>query len=282
MNLLNISKSIEDLYSELQNSSLVTNVDLDELSTLLISSVKKRAIGKIGVAFSGGVDSALISFICSKLGLKAVLYNVGLEGSHDAIAANEVASHYKWNLKQKVVSFLEAEEVIKKVVKILPDPSVVKVGVACPELVVLEEAKKDGCDVVLTGLGSEEIFAGYQRHSESSDVHAECWKGLKAIYERDLIRDLAVSKFIGVEISCPFLDKDLIKFSMCIDPSLKIKEGVSKWVLRKAAMKIGLKEEFAFRPKKAAQYGSGFDKVITKLAKKNGFKFKKDYLESLK
>ena len=44
---------------------------------------------------------------------------------------------------------------------------------------------------------------------------------------------------------------------------------------------LGLKKEFAFRKKKAAQYGSNFDKAILKLAKKNGFKYKKEYLDYL-
>ena len=40
-------------------------------------------------------------------------------------------------------------------------------------------------------------------------------------------------------------------------------------------------EEFAWRKKIAAQYGSGFDKAMEKLAKRNKFKTKKEYLLSL-
>jgi asparagine synthase (glutamine-hydrolysing) len=39
--------------------------------------------------------------------------------------------------------------------------------------------------------------------------------------------------------------------------------------------------EIALREKKAAQYGSNFDKAIEQLAKKNGFKSKADYLKSI-
>ena len=41
-------------------------------------------------------------------------------------------------------------------------------------------------------------------------------------------------------------------------------------------------KEFAFRPKKAAQYGSNFDKAILKIAKLKGHKYKKEYLDYLK
>jgi asparagine synthase (glutamine-hydrolysing) len=47
------------------------------------------------------------------------------------------------------------------------------------------------------------------------------------------------------------------------------------------AEKLGLPKEFSWRKKVAAQYGSGVDKNIGNLAKRKGFKYKKDYLESL-
>ncbi|MDP4012946.1 MAG: asparagine synthase-related protein, partial [Candidatus Nanoarchaeia archaeon] len=62
---------------------------------------------------------------------------------------------------------------------------------------------------------------------------------------------------------------------------LKINNEMNKIVLREAAVKLGLPKEFAYRPKKAAQYGSKFDKTIQKLALKKGFEHKQDYLESL-
>ena len=54
-----------------------------------------------------------------------------------------------------------------------------------------------------------------------------------------------------------------------------------KIILREAAEFLGLKKEFAWRKKQAAQYGSNFVNGIEKLAKRKGFKMKKDYLMSL-
>jgi len=54
----------------------------------------------------------------------------------------------------------------------------------------------------------------------------------------------------------------------------------NKLILREISYDLGLKE-FAFRKKKAAQYGSNFIKALDKIAKKNGFKYKKEYLQSL-
>ena len=56
---------------------------------------------------------------------------------------------------------------------------------------------------------------------------------------------------------------------------------ILKLILRKIANELGLKKEFAFRKKRAAQYGSRFDRAILRLGKRKGFKYKKDYLKSL-
>ena len=112
-------------------------------------------------------------------------------------------------------------------------------------------------------------------------LHNECWNGLKNMWGRDLIRDFAISKHLGLELRTPFLDRDLIKIAMSIHPMFKLDKDNKKIILRESAEFIGLKHEFAWRKKQAAQYGSNFVNGIEKLARKNGFKYKKDYLQSL-
>src|SRR3989344_5051044 len=183
-------EEIIKLENELKNKPFLTNKKeiITNLLKILNNLIEKKE-GTIGIAFSGGVDSAFLSFLCSKLNKKFKLYSVGLENSKDLEHAEKIAFHYKWPIKFKILNLKEAEETIKEVVKILPDPSVVKVGVACPEYHVLKMAKEDGIKTIITGLGSEEIFAGYERHKLSKDIHKECWTGLKQVYERDLSRD---------------------------------------------------------------------------------------------
>ncbi len=67
--------------------------------------------------------------------------------------------------------------------------------------------------VLFSGLGSEELFAGYERHLKSSDINKECYNGLLNIYERDLYRDDVVTMFNNIELRVPFLDRDLISLA---------------------------------------------------------------------
>ena len=197
MDLLNLTEEVLALEKELVNKPLLTNKEekIKELSRLLLQAVEKRLQGKIGIAFSGGLDSTLLAFICFTLNKPFTLYTAGITGSSDLAWARKIASFYNWTYKEKEFTAQEAEEIIKKVVKIIPDPTVVKTGIACPEYVVLEMAKEDKIDTLLGGLGSEEIYAGYGRHKDAlkdNRVHEECWDGLKKVYENDLVRDLAV------------------------------------------------------------------------------------------
>ena len=164
-------------------------------------------------------------------------------------------------------------------------------------------AKSDGVETIFTGLGSEEIFAGYDRHAKALEslgennnennknenhspnnfkaLHEECWKGLKGMWQRDLSRDFAIAEKFGIEISAPFLEKEVIVSAMNIHPKLKLDSEHKKIILRKTAESIGLPKEFAWRGKKAAQYGSKFILGLDKLSRRNGFGMKKDYLASL-
>ena len=58
---------------------------------------------------------------------------------------------------------------------------------------------------------------------------------------------------------------------MFVDRNIPIKYKVSgsedklrKNILRKLAFNLGLNKDIAYRPKKAAQYGTGIDKILRK------------------
>ena len=258
-----------------------------ELAGRIIESIKKRIVPKFGVLFSGGVDSSLIAFACRQLKCNFTCYTVGLEGSDDIEWAQKVAKEYGFNFKFKVFTLGEFENIIKETIGILNDADIVKIGVGSVLYSAGKMALADGNRILFGGLGSEEIFAGYQRHEEAlkgndfEALHKECWSGLKNMWARDLTRDFAIAKNLGLDLRTPFLDKDVIKTAMNIHPMLKIDKNNKKIILREAAECIGLKKEFSWRKKQAAQYGSNFVNGIDKLARKNGFKLKKDYLQSL-
>ena len=239
---------------------------------------------KYGIMFSGGVDSTVIAVVCKKFNPNFTCYAVGVKSSKDLAAAKRAAKAHKLILKVKEYSLEEVEKIIKTVVGTLKKPDAVSVGVGSVVFACMELAKKDKVNLLFAGLGSEEIFAGYQRHELAKDINEECWNGLQKMWSRDLIRDYQIARHEKIGVATPFLDEEMIIAAMQVPGKYKIdkKKGVKKLVLREAALKLGVKKEFAYRKKIAAQYGSGFHKALEKIARQSGFKYVKDYLAYLK
>ena len=251
-----------------------------ELKKALINAITERIPSKrFGILFSGGIDSSLIAFIAKNINTNFICYAVGLENAADIEAAKKAAKLLNIKLKYRIYSLKQAEKLIKKVTKIV-GPDTVKVGVGCVTYSASQLAKKDKINYLFTGLGSEEIFAGYERH-KVKDINKECWNGLKQMWKRDLTRDVLIANKLKVKFSTPFLDDNLIKTAMQIPGKQKLNKTYKKVILRKISQELKLPKEIAWRKKKAAQYGSKFDRAILRIGRSKGFKFKKDYLESL-
>ncbi len=270
-----------------KNSASLPKLDNEQAVKVLKEDIEQAVKNRIpnkrfGIFFSGGVDSTLIAFLCKKHSADFVCFTVGIKGSKDLKASKLAAKELSLEHMHKTLLLEEMEPLFKKTAQILKeDLNVVNLGVGSVELAAIELAKKQNIDILFGGLGSEEIFAGYRRHETSDNINEECWKGLKTTYERDFKRDFKIAGATKTEFLTPFLDKKLIVDSMRIPGNLKISKGYKKYILREAALSLGLRKEFSFRPKKAAQYGSSFDKALEKIAKSKGFRYKKQYLKSL-
>jgi diphthine-ammonia ligase len=253
-----------------------------ETTELLHQAISKRVPQKkFGLLFSGGVDSTYLAHYFKQHGCEFTCYTAALDSEFkepaDVVSAKKVAEDLGLNLKIKKIKQSDIPKYLKKLVPLIEDSNVVKVGVALTFYVACEMAKEDGCKVIFSGLGSEELFAGYERHKKSSNINRECVSGLLKMYERDLYRDDVLTMENQLELRVPFLDSKLVKYALKIPEKYKITEGFAKWIFRQIALTEGIPHEHALRKKKAAQYGSRFDHALGKLAKEEG-KSKSSYL----
>lgn len=260
-----------------------------EVRRLTDEAIKERVEGldNFGICFSGGLDSSYIAAICKKLKANFTCYTVGFQDGQfrnpeDTLYAKQVAKHLKLSddeFKVKIFNFKEIEAIIQKTSRILQPAkvnTVVNVGVGTVEVAVHSISKHE--KIFFSGLGSEELFAGYERH-KLNPTNDECFDGLLKMYQRDLLRDSAIPRALKFSFATPFLDSELMKYSLKIPIQYKINSNGAKMILRKAAEPY--LEKYSERPKKAAQYGSNTDKAIEKLAHMGRFKTKKEYLDSI-
>jgi asparagine synthase (glutamine-hydrolysing) len=248
----------------------------------LINAVKKRVPKgvKIGVLFSGGIDSTFIAFILKKLGVDFTCYAAGAKESEDVKHAINAANIHGFKIKKIIFDNNQIKKDLPTICEIIESNNAVKVGVSIPFYYACKEAESDGVKVIFSGLGSEELFAGYKRFESSSDVNAECVYGLKQLYERDLYRDDCLTMHHGIELRLPFLDYGLIDAALSLPANLKISSSEKKIILRDAAKGFGIDESIYGRKKMAAQYGSKSDKALEMLSKDS--KGKSNYLGKIR
>lgn len=253
------------------------------LGGALQKAVAEGLAPKTGLAFSGGVDSSLISALARS---DITLYSVGFEGSHDLQHAQYAAEvlGLNGNLHAKIITQKEIEEHIPDVIRSVKgtDPMAVEIGL--PLFIAAREAHKDGMKVMLSGQGADELFAGYQRYIRSLHLADEIEKDVKNLVEIGIDRDRAVASANSIELRTPYLDRNVIEMGLQIAPELKIrkKDGnyVRKYILRRVAENI-IPHELAWMEKKAIQYGTGVHRELGRLAKSCGFRSTGRYLASL-
>ena len=71
----------------------------------MIQSIRNSTIStKIGIAFSGGVDSTLLAKICANMNYEITLLTIGFEGSHDIEFSKKKAAMLGFVHHDKIIS----------------------------------------------------------------------------------------------------------------------------------------------------------------------------------
>ena len=250
--------------------------DVAKIDKMLRLSVLKRVDGlrELGIIFSGGLDSSylalLIKEISQNIPLKVKLYAVGAEGSKDVEAAIYASKFLNLDLEICEVTEDLIREALPEVVKAIGDDNLMKVGVGLTTYFATKMVAEDGVKVAISGQGADELFGGYKRYLQSfvdGTLNYDLRMDMSNMYHVNLERDDACSMLNGVELRLPFLDKTLVELVLNIPDNKKIvsmHDDMRKSILRKLAFEEGLDYEIAYRPKKAAQYGTGIDKILRK------------------
>jgi asparagine synthase (glutamine-hydrolysing) len=293
---INTKKSIGERYPILYK-------DLDSAvnaySDTLFKSMKKRVgdFKKIGIVFSGGIDSVIVAHLAKQMVPEVTCYTSGIKDSNDIINSLSIANSLGLKLEIKELSEKDIENMIPKIINIIEDDNMGQIEVAIPIYGAVNLAHEQGIRVMLTGQGADELFGGYSWYSKIvkkygyEKIRDYMIEDLKLLYKETLEREDKITMSQSIELREPFLDTDLIDTVLRIDPRLNIQnngnnyDNLGKRVHRKLAEKIGIPKEIAYRIKEAAQHGSGVHNTIDNIARRNGFNestVTKEYLEKLK
>jgi asparagine synthase (glutamine-hydrolysing) len=259
---------------------------------VLITAVKKRLTGlresRIGVIFSGGIDSVLIAKLLQREGKNITCYCTGTEDSGDIVAARSVAEDLGLDLKTTIIDEDMVEEILPEIIRSVEESGLLQVEVAIPMYLAARLAAEDRIRVMFTGQAADELFAGYLWYndvvSESGylRLHEKLWEDLTFLYTDTLEREDKLTMAHSIELRAPYLDRDVIQTAMRISPRLKIEgenDNLRKRVHRQASVELGVPPYLGFRAKDPAQSGSGIHGIIEQIANKHVHKVDSDLVD---
>ncbi|ASJ12935.1 asparagine synthase (glutamine-hydrolyzing) [Thermococcus thioreducens] len=236
------------------------------LMNVLEHAVRVRTGKRTGILFSGGLDSSLIALLASHHS-DVILYTSGAESSPDLEWARKASELLGLPLKEYVFDIDDVRDAVPRVVFAIEEPNPMNLAIGVPLYFSTRLASKDGCRLLLSGQGADELFGGYAKYLRNPTLMEN---DLLELGEKNLARDDKIAMINSVEGRVPFLDLAVVSVALGTPVGLKIENGTRKAILRKVALELGLPKEIAEREKKAAQYGSHAQKLLEKLAKGEG------------
>jgi len=243
-----------------------------ELLDKIKNSIKENIIEKkIGIAFSGGVDSTLISRICSDLGYDVTLLTIGFPESHDVLFAKEVNRQLKLIHHVLEIDPYTFQDIAIKIKQTIKTDNLSWNENCIAFYYVSKLAKSLGIDIVVTANGIDELFCGYNAYRTAiSEGEPKILEVMNSKLDNEIKMMKAVNQIaseFGVRIVQPLLSSDFIEFAKTIPVSEKIHDSedlLRKHIIRKLASDVGVPEISYTKRKKALQYGSKIHKALLK------------------
>ncbi len=252
--------------------------DREKLRDALIDSVRRQLMCDVpyGVLLSGGLDSSVISAIAAHLSEKRVedggksrawfprlhSFAIGLEGAPDLKKARIVADYLGTVHHEIHYTIEEGLDALRDVIYHIETYDVTTIRASTPMYLMARYIKAMGIKMVLSGEGSDEIFAGYlyfHKAPNAKELHEELVRKLGQLHLYDCLRANKSLMSWGVEGRVPFLDKKFLDVAMTINPEDKMCPGktIEKKVLREA-FDGWLPDEILWRQKEQFSDGVGY------------------------
>ena len=247
---------------------LINQTLLDNIKNSISKIVPKK---KIGIAFSGGVDSTLISKICTDMGFDLVLLTIGFYESHEIIFSKEVNECLNYSHHILEIDPETFPKITFDIRKVINNDNLSWNENCIAFHYVSKLAKSLNLDTVITGNGIDELFCGYNVYREAfsgGEIRINEIMGLKLDNELKMMKAVnVIASEFNVKILQPLLSTKFIEYAKTVPISEKIHSSddlYRKHIIRKLATEVNVPEISYNKRKKALQYGSKIHKFLLK------------------
>ena len=211
--------------------------------------------------FSGGIDT---SFILMSLNEKPKTVSVLFRNSKDEEYISYAAK--KLNIENHKITINSEEEVddcLKIALNVLRTIDPIEIISGISVCMGLKEAKKLGCNCVLTGDGGDELYFGYDFLLNKSESYLSSW--LKNVAKNAFFNSIPISQYLSTKTILPLFSDESKELSFSIPTRCKINEIngkiFGKYFMRLWLYKKGL-EYIALREKTPITSGTGSEILL--------------------
>jgi len=117
---------------------------------------------KVGLFLSGGLDSTILAYLLKATGVEVVGYVCKFPDAPETDETNFAkiaARHFKFPLNVVEIDKAMAVSLLEEIIQVTDRP--LTCWSAISQLAVSRQAKLDNCDILFSGLGSDELFGGF-------------------------------------------------------------------------------------------------------------------------
>lgn len=216
--------------------------------------------GRVGVAFSGGVDSTMLAHLCNTMKHDVTLLTVGFDNSHDVWYSREVSCvlglpHYTHIIQKN--EFYSVYDIINDKI----DEKSLSWRENCTAFYFVHKlAEKYNLNTIITANGIDELYCGYDVYRRIYDKGVDVILSVMSDKIKNEIAMLnTISKICNITIHNPFLGRNFIDYSLTVPLYEKVRgsdDYIRKHIVRTAAEQMGLPHKICYKRKKSLQYGT--------------------------
>lgn len=265
-----LRKSREEVYYQIKKQTPIhepPEAMAHELQKRLTQAIARQiSDGDVAAWLSGGLDSSAIVALARPYAVQLHTFTAGLSGSPDLEYSRMVASRLQTDHHEVVVSPDDLLAIIPEVIYHLESFDALLVRSSMMNYLVAKRAS-DYAQTVLSGEGSDELFAGYSylKLLNPDTLEDELVDITGRLHNTALQRVDRCAMAHGTEARLGFLDPNVVSYALRIPIEYKLHEGIEKWVLRKALEGL-LPDSIIYRPKAKFWEGAGVSNLIANYA----------------
>ncbi len=230
----------------------------DNILRLLRDSIKRRVKGRSLIGLSG-IDSIILAKLSDQ---RAAI--VCANNSYDHKHAEYIAS--KLNIELDIIVVNDIKKELNIVKKILPFQDDMDLSIGIAFHILARYAKEHNYDSIILGQLADELFGGYARYLtiDPKILNDVLYNDVMNAYKRNFLRDeIITSQF--VDLILPYTSLPLVKYTLGLDPTLKIRNNVRKFILREVAKELNIDDDIINKEKKAIHFSTGIFKMVQRL-----------------